>query len=241
MTELGATVLVVDDEPQIRKFLRLGLEGQGYAVREAATGEAALRLAVAQPPELVVLDLGLPDRDGFEVLSALREWSRVPVLVLSVRSREGEKVRAFDLGADDYVVKPFGMPELLARIKAALRRRREVELQAESPQPLFRVGGLEVDLARRIVRVDNAEVRLSPKQYRLLQVLVSNAGKVVTHRQLLNDVWGAVHRDDIQYLRVFVRKLRSRIEADPARPRYLLTELGVGYRLRTPDQLAAAA
>jgi DNA-binding response OmpR family regulator len=241
MTELGATVLVVDDEPQIRKFLRLGLEGQGYAVLEAATGEAALRLAVAQPPELVVLDLGLPDRDGFEVLSALREWSRVPVLVLSVRSREGEKVRAFDLGADDYVVKPFGMPELLARIKAALRRRREVELQAESPQPLFRVGGLEVDLARRIVRVDNAEVRLSPKQYRLLQVLVSNAGKVVTHRQLLNDVWGAVHRDDIQYLRVFVRKLRSRIEADPARPRYLLTELGVGYRLRTPDQLAAAA
>lgn len=237
MTEAAARVLVVDDEPQIRKFLRLGLEGHGYEVFEAATGEAALRLAVAQPPELVVLDLGLPDRDGFEVLSALREWSRVPVFILSVRNREGEKVRAFDLGADDYVVKPFGMPELLARIGAALRRR----LEAESPQPLFRVGGLEVDLARRVVRVDNAEVRLSPKQYRLLQVLVSNAGKVVTHRQLLNDVWGAVHRDDIQYLRVFVRKLRSRIEADPSRPRYLLTELGVGYRLRTPDQLASAA
>lgn len=237
MTEAAARVLVVDDEPQIRKFLRLGLEGHGYEVFEAATGEAALRLAVAQPPELVVLDLGLPDRDGFEVLSALREWSRVPVFILSVRNREGEKVRAFDLGADDYVVKPFGMPELLARIGAALRRRLEVE----SPQPLFRVGGLEVDLARRVVRVDNAEVRLSPKQYRLLQVLVSNAGKVVTHRQLLNDVWGAVHRDDIQYLRVFVRKLRSRLEADPSRPRYLLTELGVGYRLRTPDQLASAA
>lgn len=237
MTEAAARVLVVDDEPQIRKFLRLGLEGHGYEVFEAATGEAALRLAVAQPPELVVLDLGLPDRDGFEVLSALREWSRVPVFILSVRNREGEKVRAFDLGADDYVVKPFGMPELLARIGAALRRR----LEAESPQPLFRVGGLEVDLARRVVRVDNAEVRLSPKQYRLLQVLVSNAGKVVTHRQLLNDVWGAVHRDDIQYLRVFVRKLRSRLEADPSRPRYLLTELGVGYRLRTPDQLASAA
>jgi two-component system KDP operon response regulator KdpE len=237
MSELAARVLVVDDEPQIRKFLRLGLEGHGYAVLEAATGEAALRLAVAQPPELVVLDLGLPDRDGFEVLSALREWSRVPVFILSVRNRESEKVRAFELGADDYVVKPFGMPELLARIQAALRRR----LEAESPQPVFRVGGLEVDLARRVVRVDNAEVRLSPKQYRLLQVLVSNAGKVVTHRQLLDDVWGAVHRDDIQYLRVFVRKLRSRIEADPARPRYLLTELGVGYRLRTPDQLAGAA
>ncbi len=237
MTEPAARVLVVDDEPQIRRFLRLGLEGHGYAVLEAASGEAALRLAVAQPPDLVVLDLGLPDRDGFEVLGALREWSRVPVFVLSVRSREVEKVRAFELGADDYVVKPFGMPELLARIKAALRRK----LEAEAPQPVFRVGGLEVDLARRVVRVENIEVRLSPKQYRLLQVLVSNAGKVVTHRQLLNDVWGAVHRDDIQYLRVFVRKLRSRIEADPARPRYLLTELGVGYRLRTPDQLAGAA
>lgn len=237
MTKLAARILVVDDEPQIRRFLRLGLEGHGYAVLEATTAEAALRVAVAEQPELVVLDLGLPDREGFEVLSALREWSRVPVLVLSVRNREGEKVRAFDLGADDYVVKPFGMAELLARIKAALRRR----IASESAEPLFRVGGLEVDLGRRIVRVDNVEVRLSPKQYRLLQVLVSNAGKVVTHRQLLNEIWGAAHRDDVQYLRVFVRKLRRRIEVDPARPRYLLTELGVGYRLRTPDQLAGAA
>jgi two-component system KDP operon response regulator KdpE len=237
MTDVTARILVVDDEPQIRKFLRLGLEGHGYAVLEAASAEAALRLAVAEQPELVVLDLGLPDREGFDVLSALREWSRVPVFVLSVRNREGEKVRAFDLGADDYVVKPFGMPELLARIKAALRR----SIEVESPEPIFRVGGLEVDLGRRIVRVESAEVRLSPKQYRLLQVLVSNAGKVVTHRQLLNDVWGAAHRDDIQYLRVFVRKLRRRIEADPARPRYLLTELGVGYRLRTPEQFAGAA
>jgi two-component system KDP operon response regulator KdpE len=235
MTDAAARVLVVDDEPQIRKFLRLGLEGHGYTVLEAASAEAALRVAVAEQPELVVLDLGLPDREGFEVLGALREWSRVPVLVLSVRNREGEKVRAFDLGADDYVVKPFGMPELLARIKAALRRR------VVPAEPVFRVGGLEVDLGRRVVRVEGAEVRLSPKQYRLLQVLVSNAGKVVTHRQLLGEVWGAVHRDDIQYLRVFVRKLRGRIEADPARPRYLLTELGVGYRLRTPDQLAGLA
>lgn len=234
MTEARATILVVDDEPQIRRFLRLGLEGHGYAVLEAATAEAAQRAAVAGRPELVVLDLGLPDRDGFEVLRALREWSDVPVLVLSVRSREDEKVRAFELGADDYVVKPFGMAELLARIGAALRRR----IEREAPMPVFRVGGLEVDLVRRIVRVNDAEVRLSPKQYRLLQVLVSNAGKVVTHHQLLNEVWGAVHRDDVQYLRVFIRKLRSRIEADPARPRYLLTELGVGYRLRTPDQVA---
>ena len=228
----GARILVVDDEPQIRRFLRLGLEGHGYSVVEAATAEAATRAAVAHPPELVVLDLGLPDREGFEVLGALREWSRAPVIVLSVRNREGEKVRAFDLGADDYVVKPFGMPELLARVKAALRRR------TAAAEPLFVVGGLEVDLARRLVRVDGAEVHLSPKQYRLLQVLVANAGKVVTHRQLLGEVWGAAHRDDVQYLRVFMRKLRGRLEADPARPRYLLTELGVGYRLRTPDQLA---
>jgi two-component system KDP operon response regulator KdpE len=226
-------ILVVDDEPQIRKFLRLGLEGHGYAVLEAATAATAQQAAVAGQPELVVLDLGLPDREGFEVLATLREWSRVPVLVLSVRSREDEKVRAFELGADDYVVKPFGMSELLARIKAALRRR----IESEAPMPVFRVGGLEVDLVRRAVRVDAAEVRLSPMQYRLLQILVSNAGKVVTHRQLLSDIWGAAHRDDVQYLRVFVRKLRQRIEADPAQPRYLLTELGVGYRLRAPDQL----
>jgi two-component system KDP operon response regulator KdpE len=233
MSDARAQVLVVDDEPQIRKFLRLGLEDSGFAVLEAANGEAALRVAVAVQPELVVLDLGLPDREGFEVLERLREWSRVPVIVLSVRSREGEKVRAFDLGADDYVVKPFGMPELLARVRAALRRR----VEAEAREPVFRVGALEVDLVRRVVRVNGAQVRLSPKQYRLLQILVTNAGKVVTHRQLLNDIWGAAHRDDVQYLRVFVRKLRSRIEADPARPAYLLTELGVGYRLRTPDQL----
>ena len=234
MTDADSQILVVDDEPQIRRFLRVGLEDQGFAVLEAGTGEAALRAAVAAQPKLVVLDLGLPDRDGFEVLAALREWSRVPVLVLSVRSSEKEKVRAFDLGADDYVVKPFGMPELLARIRAALRRKTE----SEAPVPVFRVGGLEVDLVRRLVRVNQAEVRLSPKQYRLLQVLVTNAGKVVTHRQLLSEVWGAAHREDVQYLRVFVRKLRGHIEADPARPAYLLTELGVGYRLRTPDQLA---
>jgi two-component system, OmpR family, KDP operon response regulator KdpE len=237
MTDGAARILVVDDEPQIRRFLRLGLEGHGYKVVEAASADAALKLAVAEQPELVVLDLGLPDREGFEVLATLREWSRVPVLVLSVRNREVEKVRAFDLGADDYVVKPFGMAEFLARVKAALRRR----AQGQAEAPVFQVGALEVDLARRIVRVEGGEVRLSPKQYRLLQILVSNAGKVVTHRQLLNEIWGPAHRDDVQYLRVFVRKLRHRIEADAARPRYLLTELGVGYRLRTPDQLASAS
>ncbi len=233
MSEARAQVLVVDDEPQIRKFLRFGLEGHGYAVAEAGSAAEALSAAAGAPPDLVVLDLGLPDSEGFEVLARLREWSSAPVIVLSVRSRETEKVRAFELGADDYVVKPFGMPELLARIKAALRRGAETG----EPVPAFRVGGLEVDLVRRLVRVDGTEVRLSPKQYRLLQILVSHAGKVVTHRQLLTWIWGAAHRDDVQYLRVFVRKLRRRIEADPARPAYLLTELGVGYRLRTPDQL----
>ena len=237
MSGAKALILVVDDEPQIRKFLRLGLVDSGFMVKEAASAEAALRAVVATPPELVVLDLGLPDRDGFEVLTQLREWSRVPVIVLSVRSSETEKVRAFELGADDYVVKPFGMPELLARVRAALRRR----IRSEAPEPVFRVGTLEVDLARRIVRVNGTPIRLSPKQYLLLQILVANAGKVVTHRQLLNDVWGAPHRDDVQYLRVFMRKLRSRIEADPARPAYLQTELGVGYRLRTPDQLPGAS
>ena len=237
MSEALATILVVDDEPQIRRFLRLGLEGHGYAVLEARSAESAMRMAVTEPPDLVVLDLGLPDRDGFEVLRALREWTPVPVFILSVRHREEDKVRAFDLGADDYIVKPFGMAELLARIKAALRRRSD----GKPGEPLFRVGGLEVDLARRIVRVDAAEVKLSPKQYRLLQILVSNAGKVITHRHLLTEVWGPQHAEDVQYLRVFVRKLRARIEADPARPCYLLTELGVGYRLRTPEQLAAAA
>lgn len=233
MNEARPKILVVDDEPQIRKFLRLGLEGHGYEVLEAESAAAAQRAAVASQPELVVLDLGLPDRDGLEVLAALREWSRVPVIVLSVRNREDEKVQCFDLGADDYVVKPFGMPELLARVRTALRRR----VESQTPVPVFRVGTLEVDLVHRVVRVGGAQVRLSPKQYRLLQILVANAGKVVSHRQLLSEIWGAAHRDDVQYLRVFVRKLRSRIEADPARPAYLQTELGVGYRLRTPDQL----
>jgi two-component system KDP operon response regulator KdpE len=232
MTE-AARVLVVDDEPQIRRFLRLGLEGDGYEVLEAADARDALRVAVARRPELLILDLGLPDRDGLDLLADLRGWSTVPVLVLSARGREQEKVRAFDLGADDYVVKPFGMAELLARVKAALRRQQA----GAAADPVFRVGGLEVDLGRRTVLVEGAPVRLSPKQYRLLQVLVAHAGKVLTHGQLLSEVWGPAHREDIQYLRVFMRKLRARLEADPARPRYLLTELGVGYRLCAQDQL----
>jgi len=237
MNESRPTVLVVDDEPQIRRFLRTSLGVDGYSVQEAATAEDALRFATTARPDLIILDLGLPDRDGFEVLRAIREWSQVPIVVLSVRSREKEKVRAFDMGADDYITKPFGMAEFLARLRAVLRR----QIQEEVPDPVFVVGELEVDLVRRIVRVAGTETRLSPKQYRLLQILVAHAGKVVTHHQLLREIWGPAHTDDVQYLRIFVRKLRSRIEPDPARPRYILTELGVGYRLRTPDQLAEPA
>lgn len=225
------SILVVDDEPQIRRLLRMSLAVHGYEVMEAGTARDALRSATIAPPDLVILDLGLPDMDGMDVLKALREWSRTPIFVLSVRGREVDKVNAFDLGADDYVTKPFAMAEFVARIKAAFRRRRAVAIE----QPMFEVGGLRVDLNRRIVTIDDVPVRLSPKQYRLLQVLVQNAGKVVTHRQLLSELWGADRDKDVQYLRVFVRELRTKIEADPAEPRYLLTELGVGYRLLAPE------
>jgi two-component system, OmpR family, KDP operon response regulator KdpE len=230
--EQGATVLVVDDEPQIRRFLKAGLSAHGYGVVEAPTGEAALRLSTTARPDLVVLDLGLPDMEGFHVVASLREWSALPILVLTVRGREIDKVRALDGGVDDYMTKPFGMAELLARIGALLRRTRP----ATAPT-LFTVGGLEVDLERRLVRVDGVERRLSRKQYDLLRLLVRDAGKVVTQQHLLRELWGPANSEDVQYLRIFMRKLRLSIEPDPTRPRYLVTELGVGYRLRTQDQL----
>ncbi len=237
MNERHDTILVVDDEPQIRRFLRTSLAAHGYDVLEAATGEEALRMASNKRPDLMVLDLGLPDTDGLEVLKGLREWSQMPIFILSVRQTEVEKVKALEAGADDYVTKPFGTAEFVARVKSALRRRVTGTVHEE---PVFAVGGLQFDLVRRVVTVDGSEVHLSPKQYRLLQVLVQNAGKVVTHQQLLNEIWGSDHTEDVQYLRVFVRKIRNKIEADPARPRYLLTELGIGYRLRAPDQLPDA-
>ena len=237
MNDRHDKILVVDDEPQIRRFLRTSLAAHGYSVLEAASGEEALRMASTERPDLMVLDLGLPDADGIEVLKGLREWSHMPIFILSVRQTEVEKVKALEAGADDYVTKPFGTAEFVARVKSALRRRIPASLHEE---PVFEVGGLQFDLVRRVVTVDGSEVHLSPKQYRLLQVLVQNAGKVVTHQQLLNDIWGSDHTEDVQYLRVFVRKIRNKIEADPARPRYLLTELGVGYRLRAPDQLPDA-
>jgi two-component system KDP operon response regulator KdpE len=233
MNSVSDKILVVDDEPQIRRFLRTSLTAHGYVVAEAENGREALRQITSGHPDLVVLDLGLPDMEGFEVLQNVREWSSVPILVLSIRGRETDKVRALEMGADDYITKPFGMGEFVARVQTALRRR----LQEQTPQPVFTVGNLEVDVARRIVRRDGVEVRLSPKQYRLLRLLVANAGKVVTHQQLLREVWGNAHTEDVHYLRIFMRKLRNALEPEPTRPRYLVTELGVGYRLRSPDQL----
>ena len=222
------TILVVDDEPPIRRLLRTSLAAQGYAVLEADSGTAALERAERDQPDLVILDLGLPDMSGIEVIRALRGRSSVPIVVLSVREDERGKVEALDLGADDYVTKPFGVDELMARLRTALRHR----FQAQGERPVFRLGELSVDLVRRLVRRGETEVRLSPKEYDLLAELVANAGKVLTHRHILGKVWGPAHTQDAQYLRVFVRSLRHKLEPDPARPQIILTEPGVGYRLK---------
>jgi two-component system KDP operon response regulator KdpE len=222
-------VLVIDDEPPIRKLLRMGLSTQGYRVIEAPDGRSALDL-IREKPDLVILDLGLPDMQGLELLRTMRTRDeRVPIVVLSSRADEVAKVQALDLGADDYVTKPFGMDELLARIRAALRH----QLQVQGERPIFRVGDLSVDLVRRIVKTGDKEVKLSPKEYELLRLLVQHAGKVLTHRFLLKELWSDL--TDAQYLRVYVRQLRQKIEADPQRPQYILTETGIGYRLRAPE------
>jgi two-component system, OmpR family, KDP operon response regulator KdpE len=224
----GATVLVVDDEPPIRRLLRASLGAQGYDVIEAGNGRDALAFITRDKPDLVILDLGLPDLNGIEVIRAVRAHSTVPIIVLSVRDDERGKVEALDLGADDYVTKPFGVEELVARMRTALRHR----FQAQGEKPLFVAGELAVDLVRRSVKRGGEEVHLSPKEYELLAELVVNAGKVLTHRHILSKVWGPAHTEDAQYLRVFIRNLRHKLEPDPARPRHILTEPGVGYRLR---------
>jgi two-component system KDP operon response regulator KdpE len=221
-------VLIIDDEVRIRRFLRAGFELESFTVREAPTASDGIRSATLKPADLVVLDLGLPDMDGAAVVERLRSWSQVPIIVLSVRSEEDEKVRVLELGADDYVVKPFGMAELLARARTTLRR----QARGRSEEPIVRAGHLTIDLAQRQVLADHKPVRLSPKEYRLLQVLAQYAGNVVTHKHLLKEVWGNAHTEDAHYLRIFVRRLRGKIEKDPARPTILTTELGVGYRLR---------
>jgi two-component system KDP operon response regulator KdpE len=222
-------ILVVDDEPPIRKLLRMGLTAHGYEVIDAPNGKAALEL-LARKPHLVILDLGLPDIDGLDLLRQLREREEaLPIVVLSSRGDEAGKVAALDLGADDYVTKPFGMDELLARMRAALRH----QLQVHGERPIFQLGDLSVDLVRRHVKVDDQEVKLSPKEYDLLRLLVQHAGKVLTHKFLLRELWD--EPTDTQYLRVYVRQLRRKIEKDPERPQHLLTETGIGYRLRAPE------
>jgi two-component system KDP operon response regulator KdpE len=220
-------VLVVEDEPQMRKFLRASLSLNGYRPLEASKGAEALALASSNNPALVLLDLGLPDQDGLEVTRRLREWSKVPVIVLSARGREDDKVAALDAGADDYLTKPFGVAELLARMRVALRH-----ATTTPEQPVLELGPLRIELSRREVTVSGREVKLTPTEYQLLTLLARNAGKVLTHRQILVEIWGPAYADQAHYVRVHMAELRKKIEADPARPKLIVTEQGVGYRLR---------
>ncbi len=220
-------VLVVDDERAIRRYLHAALNAQGYTVYDASNGQEAMNAVVTDKPDLVILDLGLPDLDGVEVTRRLREWTQMPIIILSVREQEEDKIAALDAGADDYLTKPFSSGELMARIRVAMRR----SLRSAS-EPVFESDGLKVDLARRKVTANGQEVSLTPTEYELLRVLVQNAGRVITHRQLLKQVWGLAYEAEAHILRVNMSNLRRKIEPDPTRPHYILTEPGVGYRLR---------
>ncbi len=224
-----ATILLIEDEPEIRRFLRTTLPAHGFRLHEAVTGKDGLIEAQARNPDLILLDLGLPDLEGNEVIRQIREWTTTPVIVLSARDQEQAKVAALDLGADDYITKPFGVNELLARIRTALRHAARPK---ESVDSVFVLDELKVDLARRQVFLSSKEVHLTPIEYKLLTTLIRYAGKVLTHRQLLKEVWGPLHVEEGHYLRVYMRQLRNKLEKNPALPRYLVTELGVGYRLR---------
>jgi two-component system KDP operon response regulator KdpE len=225
----GPTVVVIEDEPQMRRFLRAALVSLGYRFHEAATGQDGLAEAATRQPDVIILDLGLPDIDGFEIIRRVREWSTVPIIVLSARDQEGDMIKALDLGANDYVSKPFGVGLLLARLRAVLRH--AALARQQRVESVFAVGALRVDQMHRRVSVEGVEVHLTPTEYRLLTTLVRHAGLVVVHQQLLREVWGPNREDQANYLRVFMLQLRRKIEADPARPRYLRTEPGVGYRL----------
>jgi two-component system KDP operon response regulator KdpE len=224
-------ILVVEDDSQIRRFLRAILTSEGYQLIEATTAQEGIKQVGLRHPDLIILDLILPDRDGLEVTRELREWTSIPIIVLTARSQENDKVAALDMGADDYLTKPFGINELLARLRVALRH--AIRAVQGSDDPVFSVGDLRVDLAYRQVYVGGQEVHLTPIEYQLLSMLVKHAGKVVTRRQLLHDVWGPEYVDESHYLRIYMGQLRHKLEADPTRPRYLITEPGVGYRLKT--------
>jgi len=226
---MKSQILVIEDDQQIRRFLRATLEAEGYQFHEALTAAEGIAQASSRQPDLVLLDLGLPDQSGLDVIREIRAWSQMPIVVVSARGQESDKIGALDLGADDYVAKPFGVGELLARIRAAMRR--AASLGNGGADKTFRFGSIEVDFESRVVKNCGEEIHLTPHEYRLLQVLIHHAGKVVTQRQLLNEVWGPQHTDQAQYLRVYVAQLRRKLERDPARPEYLQTEAGVGYRL----------
>jgi len=223
---MGAKILVIDDEVEIRRLLKIGLTAHGYDFVEAANGRDGLVQAATVRPDIVILDMGLPDMEGLEVVSQIRDWSQIPIIILSVRGQEHDKVKALDLGADDYLTKPFSMSELMARIRVALRH-----LGNLKDEPVIQAGELWVDLSKRLVRVTGTEIHLTPTEYDLLKILVSNAGKVVTHRHILSSLWGNDSQDYSQYLRIYISHLRKKIEQDPNQPKFILTEPGVGYRL----------
>jgi two-component system KDP operon response regulator KdpE len=234
MSNLAPIAVVIEDEPQIRRFVRCALEAEGWQVHEAETMKRGLTEAGTRKPDLLVLDLGLPDGDGIELIRDVRGWSAVPIIVLSARSDESDKIAALDAGADDYLTKPFGVGELLARVRANLRRPRAAtgdDASSDLADPVFRFGEVEIDRQARLVRRAGAEVHLTPIEYRLLSVLVANAGRVLTHRQLLREVWGPSQSGQNHYLRIYMAHLRQKLERDPAQPRHLLTETAVGYRL----------
>ncbi len=231
MSQPIPVAVVIEDEPQIRRFVRAALEAEGWQVFEADTARRGLSEACTRKPDLLVLDLGLPDGDGLDVIRDVRSWSGVPMVVLSARTDEADKIAALDAGADDYLTKPFGVGELLARVRANLRRPRAAQADGTPGEPLFSFGDVVVDRQARLVRRGGAEVHLSPIEYRLLIVLMTHAGRVLTHRQLLREVWGPSHTEQSHYLRIYMGRLRQKLEADPAQPRHFLTETAVGYRL----------
>jgi len=230
MTDASPVIVVIEDDPAIRLFLRTGLGVHGFKVFEADSGRQGIVEAGIRKPDLIILDLGLPDMDGVDVIKTIRGWSVMPIIILSARSTEQNKIDALDAGADDYLTKPFGLGELLARIRVEIRH--SVSSPAQDQSGIFTTGALKVDLVKRQVVVDDREVHLTPIQYRLLSVLIKNAGKVLTHQYLLKAVWGPSYRDNSHYLRIYMSQLRQKLENDPAQPQYLLTESGVGYRLK---------
>jgi two-component system KDP operon response regulator KdpE len=231
----GPLVLIVEDEPPVRRFLRASLGSHGYRLLEADTAKSALSLATSNRPDLIVLDLGLPDGDGIDLTREIRAWSSAPIIVVSARGREQDKVDALDAGADDYVTKPFGVNELLARLRVAYRNRRSDARAAEADREIIEVGPIRLDIPRHQVTIEGSEVKLTPIEFKLLRLFAENAGRVLTHRQILKEIWGAAYVSHSHYVRVHLAELRKKIEANPARPRWLVTEQGVGYRLRDPD------